>query len=62
MHKTPIHLIVARMRRLPLHLRIAHLRALVAQEKPFSVRRNELQSLLDGAMIKQLRKETRGVA
>lgn len=56
---TPIHVIVARMKRLPLHHRIAHLRALVANEKPYSVRRNELQSLLEGAMLKQLRKENR---
>lgn len=56
---TPIHIIVSRMKKLPLHLRIAHLRALVANEKPFSVRRNELQSLLEGAMLKQLRKENR---
>jgi hypothetical protein len=56
---TPIHIIVARMKKLPLHLRIAHLRALVADEKPYSVRRNELQSLLEGAMLKQLRKENR---
>lgn len=56
---TPIHIIVARVKKLPLHLRIAHLRALVANEKPYSVRRNELQSLLEGAMLKQLRKENR---
>lgn len=56
---TPIHIIVARMKRLPLHLRIAHLRDLVADEKPYSIRRNELQSLLEGAMLKQLRKENR---
>jgi len=56
---TPIHEIVSRMRRLPLHHRIAHLRALVAAEKPHSVRRNELQSLLEGAILKQLRKENR---
>ena len=56
---TPIHEIVSRMKRLPLHHRIAHLRTLVANEKPHSVRRNELQSLLEGAMLKQLRKENR---
>jgi hypothetical protein len=56
---TPIHVIVARMKRLPLHLRIAHLRVLVANEKPYSVRRNELQSLLEGALLKQLRRENR---
>lgn len=56
---TPIHEIIDRMKRLPLHHRIAHLRVLVANEKPHSVRRNELQSLLEGAMLKQLRRENR---
>jgi hypothetical protein len=60
--KTPIHLIVARLRRIPLHLQIAHLKALVEAEKPFSVRRNELESILHGKMIKQLRKEVKGAA
>lgn len=55
----PIHEIVSRMKRIPLHHSIAHLRALVAKEKPHSVRRNELQSLLEGEMLKQLRKENR---
>lgn len=59
MKATPIHIIVARMKRLPLHLRVAHLRALVSLEKPYSVRRNELQSLLDGALLKQIRVENR---
>lgn len=59
MKPTPIHLIVARIRRLPLHHQIAHLRALVSLEKPYSVRRNELQSLLAGKITKQLRRETR---
>lgn len=56
---TPIHMILARMKRIPLHHQIAHLRALVALEKPYSVRRNELESLLRGKMEKQLRKENR---
>ena len=60
--KQPIHIIVARMKRIPLHHRIAHLRALVAAELPHSVRRNELQSLLDGAVLSQLKKENRSVA
>ena len=57
MKPTPIHIVVARLKRLPLHHQISHLRALVALEKPFSVRRNELESLLRGKMTKQLRKE-----
>jgi len=59
MKPTPLHIIVARMKRLPLHHQIAHLRALVALERPFSVRRNELQSLLTGKLTKQLKREAR---
>ena len=62
MKPTPLHIIVARMKRLPLHHQIAHLRALVALEKPYSVRRNELQSLLEGKLTRQLRKENRSAA
>lgn len=57
MKPTPIHVIVARLKRLPLHHQIAHIRALVALEKPFSVRRNELESLLRGKLTKQLKRE-----
>jgi hypothetical protein len=56
---TPIFLIIARLKRLPLHHQIAHLRALIAFEKPFSIRRSELESLLCGKLTKQLRKENR---
>jgi len=59
MKPTPLHIIVARIRRLPLHHQIAHLRALVALERPYSVRRNELESLLRGKIERQLRKESR---
>lgn len=62
MNKPAIHIIYSRIKRLSLSQQIHHLRALVAQEKPFSVRRNELQSLLDGKILRQLRKETRGAA
>lgn len=62
MKQTPLHLIVSRIKRLSLPHQIAHLRALIAQEKPYSIRRNELESLLRGKMTKQLRKETRGAA
>lgn len=58
MKPTPIHIIVSRLKRLALPHQIAHLRALVAIEKPYSVRRNELQSLLTGKLTKQLRRET----
>ena len=59
MNPTPIHLIMSRIKRLSLPHQIAHLRALFALEKPYSVRRNELQSLLDGKVLKQLRRENR---
>ena len=59
MKPTPLHVIVARLKRLPLHHQIAHLRSLLSSEKPYSVRRNEIQSLLDGKVLKQLRKENR---
>jgi hypothetical protein len=59
MKPTPIHLIASRIKRLSLPHQIAHLRSLVALEKPFSVRRNEFQSLLEGKMICQLRKENK---
>jgi len=58
MKQTPIHLVCARIRRLSLPQQIHHLRALLKLEPPFSVRRNELQSLLDGKMLKQLRRES----
>lgn len=56
---TPIHLIVERIKPLGLAQQIHHLRALVALERPYSVRRNELESLLRGKLQKQLRKEIR---
>lgn len=59
MKPTPIHILVARIKRLPLHHRIAHLRSLVKAEPLYSIRRNELQSLLEGCLTKQLRKEAR---
>lgn len=59
MKPQPIHVVYARIRRLSLPHQIAHLRALVAAERPFSVRRNELQSLLEGKLLKQLRRENR---
>lgn len=59
MKPTPIHQVVSRIKRLSLPQQIHHLRALVALEKPYSVRRNELQSLLTGKLTKQLRRENR---
>jgi hypothetical protein len=62
MKPTPIHLVVARLKPFSLPQQIHHLRALVALERPYSVRRNELESLLQGKLTKQLRKESRRVA
>jgi hypothetical protein len=62
MKPTPLHLVLSRIKRLSLPQQIYHLRALVALERPFSVRRNELQSVLDGKMLKQLRRENRRAA
>jgi len=59
MNGPPIHVVYARIKRLSLPQQIHHLRALVAAEKPYSVRRNELQSLLEGKLLKQLRRESR---
>lgn len=62
MKPMPIHLVIARMKPLSLAQQIHHLRALVLLEKPYSVRRNELESLLRGKMERQLRKESRSAA
>ena len=59
MKHTPIHVVISRLKPLALHHQIAHLRALVSVEKPYSVRRNELEILLREKLTKQLRKETR---
>jgi hypothetical protein len=58
----PIHILMVRLKSLTLPQQIHYLRALVALEKPHSVRRNELQSLLEGKLTRQLRKEVRGAA
>jgi hypothetical protein len=50
---------MARLKPLSLPQQIHHLRALVALERPYSVRRNELESLLRGKMERQLRRESR---
>jgi len=55
----PLFLIVARLRRMTLQDQISRLRVMVALEKPFSVRRNELESLLQGKVTRQLRRESR---
>ena len=54
-----IHEITARLRRMNLPEQIHFLRAELRKEKPYSIRRNELESLLAGKVAKQIRKEMR---
>lgn len=62
MKQTPLHLVISRMKPLSLAQQVHHLRALLKAEKPYSGRRNELQSLLTGKLTKQIRKENRSAA
>lgn len=57
MKPEPIHEIVSRINKMPIDDQVDELVGLVAAEKIFSVRRNELESLLRGKRDKQLRKE-----
>lgn len=59
---TPIHVIVAALRKMPLDEQVSRLCAMVAQEKLHSVRRNELQSILEGKRLRQLKRENRSAA
>lgn len=59
MKPAPLHLVMARLRRRPLEDQISRLRVMVALEKPYSVRRSELESLLQGKVTRLLRKESR---
>lgn len=55
--KLPLHVVYSGLKRLSLPDQIETLCKLVAQEKPYSVRRNEMESLLQGKRTRQLRKE-----
>jgi len=57
--KTPICIVARRIQRLSLAQQIHHVQALVAGEKPRSIRREELLILLRDLRVKQLRKENR---
>ena len=59
MKPTPLHLIVARLRKMRLEEQISRLRVMVALEKPYSLRRQELEDLLQFKVTRQLRKEVR---
>jgi hypothetical protein len=58
----PLHLIISALRKMPLDEQVSRLCALVAQERIHSVRRNELQSILEGKRLRQLKKENRSAA
>ena len=55
----PLHLIIAALRKMTLDDQVSKLCAMVAQEKIHSVRRNELESILQGKRTRQLKKECR---
>lgn len=57
MKKPPLFQVISRLKPLSLDQQIHHLRALVKQEPLYSIRRNELTSLLRGKLQRQLRKE-----
>jgi len=59
MKRIPIHLVISGLKRLTLDKQVCVLQELVKHEKPYSVRRNELQSLLEGKMLRLLKKESR---
>ncbi len=59
--KTPIAIMVARMKRLPRRHCIAHLRALIKSESIGTIRRVELVALLRHEMTARLAKEIRVV-
>jgi hypothetical protein len=50
------------MKRLPLRLQAEHLKALVDAEKPRSVRRGELESMLKDVNLRRLKHEKRSAA
>lgn len=57
MKPTPLHLLVARINRMPLDQAIHTLEGLIKFEKPYSIRRSELISLLQGKRTRQIRRE-----
>ena len=55
--KTPLHLIVSRINRLAPVDQIPTLKGLISHEKPYSIRRRELEDFLFKKTLKQLRRE-----
>lgn len=62
MKKEPLHVIIRNLRHLSLDDQVAELIGRVAAERPYSIRRNELLSLLQGKRTKQIKRDTRAVA
>jgi hypothetical protein len=58
----PSYEIMARLRRMALHEQISKLRVMIALEKPYSVRRSELESILQAKLLRQLKRESRDAA
>jgi hypothetical protein len=50
---------IRRLNRMPRHHRIAHLKALLANEKPRSVRASELSAALKREVTAQIKRENR---
>ena len=59
MKPTPLHLIIARLNRKPLEEQISLLCDMVRLEKPYSVRRKELLSLLQQKRLRDLKRNLR---
>lgn len=59
MSQIPLHIILSRLSRMKLDDQVALLIDLVKVERPYSVRRKELLSLLQGKRTKQIIRNTR---
>jgi len=62
MKPAPLHRVLARLNGRTLEDQIDRLVVMIAQEKPFSMRRGDLESLLEKKRRKQLRIENRSAA
>ena len=57
--KIPLHILISQLNKMNLDDQCEKLVVLVADEKPYSVRRNELLSLLQGKRTKQINRNNR---
>ncbi len=57
--KTPLHLVIARINRLSPADQIPTLKGLISHEKPYSIRRKELEDFLFKKTLRQLKRENR---